>query len=91
MQYIAGRKNEEQGKFNSVLTEVLNAYQQPSEAIHIVDSLKHGGVKVGPSATAAQVQAALREFQADQTRKYVDAMPKTYHNGGQAAGAHAPH
>ncbi|HLC61449.1 MAG TPA: hypothetical protein VJI52_00340 [Candidatus Nanoarchaeia archaeon] len=92
IQYIAGRKEEDQSKFNAVLTDVLNAYQQPSQAIHIVESAKHGGIKVGPSATAAQFQTAVREFQADQTRKYVDAMPKTYHNGGNASGgAHAPH
>ena len=90
IQYIAGRKDEEQGKFNAALTDVLNDYQQPNKALHIVDVLKRGGVKVGSSATAAQVQTAIREFQADQTRRYVDAMPKTYHNGGHAAGSGAP-
>ncbi|HLC61376.1 MAG TPA: hypothetical protein VJJ52_08185 [Candidatus Nanoarchaeia archaeon] len=90
--YIAGRKDEEQGKFNAILTDVLNAYQQPNQALHIVESAKKGGIKVGPSATAAQFQTAVREFQANETRRYVDAMPKTYHNGGNVGGgAHAPH
>lgn len=91
IQYIAGRKDAEQAKYSAVLTDVLNAYQQPNQALHIVESAKKGGIKVGPSATAAQFQTAVREFQANETRQYVDSMPKTYHNGGHAAsGAHAP-
>lgn len=89
IQYIAGRKDEGQGKFSSALTELLNLYQSPKDAIQIVEGFKSRGVKVGPSATAAQLQIATREYQAEQTRKYVDSMPKTYHNGG-SAGAGAP-
>ena len=90
IQYIAGRKDKGQGEFSAELTELLNLYQSPKDAIQIVEGFKSRGVKVGPSATAAQFQIATREYQGEQTRRYVDSMPKTYHNGGSAAGTGAP-
>ena len=78
IQYIARRTEKEESRMNYLLTLINGAYQHPDKAMKIQGGLRQNGIKVGPTATITQLNTAIREYQAGESRKYVDSLPKTY-------------